>query len=368
MSSLKALDVPKNQVNRFNHIDGLRALAVLLVVAMHAGYTFVPGDSGVTIFFGISGFIITHILIRERERTNGFRAGGFYFRRIFKIAPPFAVAIVLPTLIYCINHKVDGIAFLSQIFFSYNWVEIFYQRYDQVLPGSTIVWSLAVEEQFYIVFAALWVMIIRSTWWRQALLTASICAIIGSTLIRVFLSQENDVIRVIRGTDTRLDAIAWGVLAAVLVYMWEHGQAKWLSKLGKDWALWVAAFLFLGGMALRDGWAEHAFRPSAHAIAGVLVIIYGMVPATTRFKRPFYRAMGWAPIQLVGLASYSIYLVHYPLAKFFAPVLSEMPMLASVAILSTAGVISGILLYQLVEIPALHLRKRIERHYPQKLS
>lgn len=362
------LDVPKNKDNRFDHIDGLRAFAVLLVVFMHAGYTWIPGDSGVTVFFGISGFIITHIQLRERQRTGHFDAKGFYLRRAFKLVPPFLIVVVAPTLIYGISQTVNAGAFLSQVFFSYNWVRIFdYAASEQVLPGTEVVWSLAVEEQFYIVFALVWLLLVRASWWRRGLLILSVVAILGSTLFRTYLAMFDMSGHILRGTDTRLDGIAWGVLAAGLFFMWQQGQVRWLSMFGTDRALCAALVLFLGGLALRDGWLEPTLRPTVQSMAGMSVILYGMIPTDTPLKRLFYSGMAWRPIQTVGLASYSIYLVHHPLEKALGPLLQGSSALAHVAVVSTVGVIAGIALYRWVEVPALTLRKKLDARLPGRV-
>ncbi|MGW9345945.1 acyltransferase family protein, partial [Streptomyces albidoflavus] len=107
---------PLNSANRFAHIDAMRAFAVMVVVIAHAGLGhIVPGGSGVTIFFSISGFIITYLLLRERQKTDGFSVSSFYRRRFFKIFPPFAVAVIVPSLIWSIQHPIDWTAFLAQI-------------------------------------------------------------------------------------------------------------------------------------------------------------------------------------------------------------------------------------------------------------
>ncbi|WP_181365120.1 acyltransferase family protein [Arthrobacter sp. HMWF013] len=86
----------------------MRAFAVMLVVVAHAGLgLIIPGGSGVTIFFTISGFIITYLMLRERDKTGGFSLGGFYFRRAVKIAPPLILAVVIPTLIYAIFEDIN---------------------------------------------------------------------------------------------------------------------------------------------------------------------------------------------------------------------------------------------------------------------
>ena len=124
-------NVPKNVANRFDHIDGLRAFAVLLVVFMHSGFSFFPGGGGVTVFLGISGFIITYVLLREREVSGQFDLRSFYVRRAFKLIPPFIVAIVIPTLVYWIFNPINIWVFLSQIFFSYNWVRVYGTRSEE---------------------------------------------------------------------------------------------------------------------------------------------------------------------------------------------------------------------------------------------
>ncbi len=93
-------EVRKNTAGRFAHIDAMRAFAVLLVVVAHAGAgLIVPGGSGVTIFFAISGLIITLLVLREQYKTGGFAIGGFFFRRAAKILPPLIVVVLVPSLV-----------------------------------------------------------------------------------------------------------------------------------------------------------------------------------------------------------------------------------------------------------------------------
>ncbi|MGF0263595.1 acyltransferase family protein [Rhodococcus ruber] len=81
-------------VPRFAHIDAMRAAAVILVVLAHGGLgDVIPGGSGVTVFFTISGFIITFLVLRERDKTSAFAIGPFYYRRVLKIVPPLLIAI-----------------------------------------------------------------------------------------------------------------------------------------------------------------------------------------------------------------------------------------------------------------------------------
>ena len=145
---------------RYAHIDALRAAAVTLVVVSHAGITSIPGGTGVTIFFAICGFIITHLLLRERRTAGTFEIRAFYLRRVLKLAPPFVVLILVPTAIYSFFGQINWNDVASQTFFVFNWALLLSDGIH-VLPGSDVVWSLAIEEQLYIMFALVWLIIYR---------------------------------------------------------------------------------------------------------------------------------------------------------------------------------------------------------------
>src|ERR1700722_3081685 len=101
-----------SNANRYAHIDAMRALAVMLVVFAHAGLSkIIPGGSGVTIFFSISGFIITYLLLREKDATGGFEIRGFYLRRGLKIGPPLIVCVIIPTLILATVREINWAPF-----------------------------------------------------------------------------------------------------------------------------------------------------------------------------------------------------------------------------------------------------------------
>ncbi len=129
-------EVRKNTAGRFAHIDAMRAFAVLLVVVAHAGAgLIVPGGSGVTIFFAISGLIITLLVLREQDKTGGFAIGGFFFRRAAKILPPLIVVVLVPSLVWACFGPLDWGALAAQIFFVFNWVKASGDLFH-VLPGS----------------------------------------------------------------------------------------------------------------------------------------------------------------------------------------------------------------------------------------
>ncbi len=351
-----------NAVGRFAHIDALRAFAVLIVVLQHTVYRGVPGDAGVTVFFGISGFIITWLMLRERAGTGGFRVGAFYTRRVFKLAPPFLALILLPTLVYGIFQPIDTPAVLSQVFFAYNWVLIFDPvAASHVLPGTIVVWSLAVEEQFYIAFALVWLLVARSRAWLAWAVGLPVAMIVVANVVRVVHAGDRNPSRAIWGTDARMDAIAIGVLAAVALYVWQRGGIPWLARLGHPATLAVAVGLFAASLAIPEGQWRIIVSPTLQVVAAVLVILYGLLPRSGRVAGWFDRGAAVRSVQLIGLASYSIYLVHDPLGMLIGdPLEVILPKAVANVLTGVAGVLVGIASYRLIEVPALRLRRRVE--------
>lgn len=361
---------PRRAAPRIAHIDALRAVAVMIVVLMHAGLTIAPGDGGVTLFFCVSGYIITSLMIKERVRTGGFRIGGFYARRLLKLAPPLLVLVVLPTLVYAAFRPVSWGAVLSQVGFTYNWVAVVDPAASlRVLPGSEVVWSLAIEEQFYIGFAVVWILLLRVQRWRTALTVLTATTIVASFLMRVHLTlgqpatfdlwDEERYLRLWRGTDTRIEAIAIGVLLALALDAHSRGGLRWLGRLGSGATLVVAAALFVSASVFfRDNWAEGTLRPSAQAWSAALVIAFGLLPGSSGARRLFEREVARGPLQLVGRASYSIYLAHTPVIHLLAEPLAVLPPPAQLLVNVAAGTAVGLVAYRFIEVPVLRLRGR----------
>ncbi|WP_062304561.1 acyltransferase family protein [Demequina subtropica] len=359
-----SLRAPVNAVGRFAHVDALRAFAVLVVVGQHVVYRGLPGESGVTVFFGISGFIITWLMLREKSAEGGFRVGAFYFRRIVKLAPPFLVIILVPTLVYGLVEPVAAPAVLSQVFFGYNWLLIFDPLLaSQVLPGTIVVWSLAVEEQFYIAFALIWLAVARTRAWLEWALGVAVAAIVTGIAVRIVLVQDPAGYYHARwGTDARMDAIGIGVLAAVALFAWQRGSLPWLARLAHPATPAVAVALYCGSLLIAPVQWELTVAPILQVCGAVLLILYGLLPRQGAVAGAFDKGVSWRPLQLVGLASYSIYLIHYPLGTLIgAPLEAVMPKVLANLATGVIAVLAGVAVYRLVEVPALAWRKRRER-------
>lgn len=356
--------IAMNSARRYAHIDALRALAVMIVVVGHAGVSRMPGDAGVTIFFVISGFIITHLLMRERETTGVFNLRRFYFRRALKLAPPFAALVVLPTLVYAIWNEISWPTFLSQVLFTYNWAQILSPEFAwRILPGSNVTWSLAVEEQFYIVFALIWMVLVSRRWWQPVLTALSAAAIIIANLVRFDMYQAADAsIRIVRGTDTRMDSIAWGIIAALVYKMWrEQKHVRLLQWIGQPLTLASAATLFLATFLVPGEAFTLTLRYTVQSVLAAVIILYGLMPAPGRMSSIVGRISASKVVTVIGLSSYSIYLVHDILTHAMRDAVQFLPSVVSIPLMILVGTGVGIGSYYCIERPALKLKARLEK-------
>lgn len=357
----------KTQVDsagRYAHIDAIRALSVMIVVVAHAGLgAIVPGGAGVTVFFAISGFIITHLILREKEATGRFDIRGFYLRRAFKIVPPFVVAILLPTILFGISGgQLTWSHVVAQIFFVSNWLYA-YDVPEMILPGSRIVWSLSIEEQFYIIFAIVWVIVVARRRWHKVLTLIVVAAIVVPIVLRTwfFLAVGSAAgERVYAGTDTRIDAIAIGMLAAILYRRYRVGRLPTIviRILESPCVVPIAAILFAGTLLYRDEWFQMIPMYTLQATIAAAVVLNGLLLREGQFAAFYSRTIAWQPIQSIGLASYSIYLVHAPLFAFLEPIGERLPRPIQIVSFVVVGTIAGLLLWQFIEKPVERLKRR----------
>lgn len=370
---------------RFAHVDFIRAIAVLFVVFFHSGIDDnLMGTAGVTMFFVVSGFVITNLVLREAESAatamparGRFRIGRFYLRRAFKLLPPLLVAVVLPSVLVGIFtnwQHINGYKILAMLGFVFNAVKID-TGLEGIVPGTVVTWSLSVEEQFYLGFAALWFLLMRFVTMATArrvlrwLALVSVAYSLVASVVMVLTSNGALVPRVYFGTDTRMGAISLGVLVALAyrspgfeqLRVEYHDAGKRASRLAIDSLLVVTLLLGLVALGNRDLFATHTIMPFAHAGFTAVVICYGLLvagaPGST-IASTFSRITNLHIFQLIGRASYSIYLVHYPLIYgmrgWWHGFHTWWDALAGIVV----GVSAGVALWLIVERPIERLKNR----------
>lgn len=358
----------RNTENRYAFIDALRAAAVLLVVVAHAGLgSIIPGGSGVTIFFTVSGFIICTIVLREYDRTNGFDLARFYARRLLKIGPPFLLIVLIPTIVYSISQSINWLQVAGQAFFLFNWQYMSGQT--AVLPGSGVVWSLSIEEQFYVGFAILWILALLTPKPVQKIAVLAVACSLVPLILRVILNFDSvDHARTYYGTDTRIDGIAIGILTALLyrsiTKMDSNSRMRNLLGRTRKIAISYAAFVFaigfyLASLIIRDELFRETLRYSMQAVAAAILILYGLLREHGRVHALLMKFVSWRPVQIIGLASYSIYLCHLILISLTSELVSGQNSVVQILFKISTSIVLGCIIWALLERPVENWKKRV---------
>lgn len=210
--------VKPTSVHRIPSLDGIRALSIMLVFAAHVGLgPYGTGDFGVTIFFFLSGYLITTLMRAEYEKNGVVNLGHFWLRRALRILPPFYLVMLVATLAALALYPpgtVSAASMLAKVLFYANYWEIY--GVNRQPPGTGVVWSLAVEEHFYVLFPLLYVAMQRNRLPRltQAWLLWGMCALVLAWRCVLVMAMHADSTRIYIATDTRVDAILFGCALA----------------------------------------------------------------------------------------------------------------------------------------------------------
>ncbi len=304
-------------------IDGLRAVAVIGVVLFHGGVSWAPGGYlGVDVFFVLSGYLITTLLLRERVATGGIDLKQFWVRRLRRLAPALlvllaAVGVAAPFLVDASQRasvRGDGLAALGYVA---NWRFIVTeQSYFAGTPSPLRhLWSLSVEEQWYLAFPVVLALALRSARRIRLVLAGLVVATVASALWMAHLaSGPVELSRAYYGTDARAHSLLVGAVLAVVAAQWPlHRARRLLAGLGlAGAALVVAAFALVGET---ERWMYRGgFLGLALASAAVVAAVALPGPVG-----PLARVLGWRPLVAVGKVSYGLYLWHWPVDVVLTP-------------------------------------------------
>ena len=342
-------------------LDGLRGLAILMVLLSHMpSLGFTGGFYGVDLFFVLSGFLITSLLLEEWRETGSISLKAFYARRALRLLPALVVVLVAIVALSAWKDAPAEAASMRKaalvtLFYSTNWFKAYGVLPNEVLSPA---WSLSIEEQFYLLWPMLLVLMLRLGVSRRGTAAVVALLLLASAGARAALwsPETAGTHRVFFGTDTHADGLLSGVLAA-LVMSWDAGPETPVARRAVNWAalgfvLYLVAFLREWPY---DRWLLQGGYLLMNGAAAVLVV--GLVSAPWRGLRLFFEA---PPLVWVGKVSYGVYLWHIvvfwmlgklglALGSWFWPV--------AVAVTFAFATLS----FYALERPVLRLKRRFER-------
>jgi peptidoglycan/LPS O-acetylase OafA/YrhL len=297
-------------------IQAMRALAVVLVVLYHAGIPGVHGGFfGVDVFFVISGFVITNVLLREKASKGTTSIPGFYGRRIRRILP--AATVVLIATVFATYHWLSYITgalnandakYVDAFVGNFHFATLGTQYFTATQPPSTLqqFWSLAVEEQFYLVWPLLF-LFITLPWKRFSpvpRLVVALTLVIGVSLAWCIIETQQNEVWAFFSPLTRAWELALGAMLAVVGPHLRGRAPRWGLTLGAGGL----------GVILLCTWfySSSTLWPGSAVIAPVVATAVIIAGGSLRGPGGFGRLANFPPLQWVGNISYSLYLVHWP--------------------------------------------------------
>lgn len=308
-------------------LDGLRALAVFAVIAYHLDLTWAPGGLlGVGLFFVLSGYLITNILLTQWERSGSIDLKDFWLRRARRLLPALFVmlagvmswaAIFAPERLVALKQEA-----LAAVLYVSNWYLIFHEvsYFESFGPPSPLghLWSLAVEEQFYLLWPLLLGLGLRCLPQRKWVIGGTVAvALTSAVAMALIFIPGHDPSRVYYGTDTRAFALLVG---AVLAMVWPSGQMtadlSGKKRLALDAVGSMGLFVVLWMIVKTNQYQISLYQGGLllFSVAVACVVVVLAHPASY-----LGRLFGWKPLRWLGECSYGIYLWHYPVIALSSP-------------------------------------------------
>lgn len=339
-------------------LDGLRTVAIGIVLCAHGGVPyFRSGGVGVDLFFVLSGFLITTILITEQARTGTISFRNFYARRFLRLAPAlFLTCGFVGVAMTWAEGRFPGTEIALSLSYTANWAIAFYNYH---LTWLNHCWSLSIEEQFYLIWPLAILGLERAvrnpaTKIRLLVIGAAAIAIYRATRVGVYTDE-----RINFGLDTRMDTLMTG---AALAYFVHNLPGRRLSdRLSKVLGRMAAPVGFVGVLAVIHivtwyspwmGWIGYVLV----AGAAMLVIADLVIGRHSLLAKP----LAWGPMVWIGRISYGLYLYHLPVYYLVEKIMPDQPLGVRLSVKVMVSLSLAAASFYLVEKKFLRLKDRFE--------
>ena len=346
-------------------LDGIRAIAVIMVLAYHLKLAlFKSGFLGVTVFFVLSGYLITGILISEVEEEGTIDLKNFWLRRIRRLVPAvMSMAVVIIFVSAVVNSIIftKGCKdFLASVLGFNNWWQIFnkvsYFEAAGVPSPFTHCWSLAIETQFYLIYPLILLGIYKLVKSRgegranRGLLFAGVTlllALISVILMIVLFDPQQDASRVYYGTDTRAFSLLFGALLAIL---WEYRMVPRRLSASVNMVLGSVSFAVLLVMTIAINGSSNFWYRGGQFVGTILTVL--VIYTVSGRKTWLSRFLSNPVLKWIGDRSYSIYLWHYPIILLISKGIKASWWITLIEIV--LSVVLAELSYRFIETPIRH--------------
>lgn len=338
-------------------LDGLRGIAIIFVMLFHFEVPFFEGGFiGVDIFFVLSGFLITSLLIQEFDRIDHINLRYFYIRRVLRLAP----SLVCLLIVFCfigfivlnrekaIENLIDAI--ISLIYLS-NWARAFMLRSPDFL-GHT--WSLSTEEQFYILWPIVLLVLLRIIKDRRYIVFVSSFVALCAWCLRIYLTMEKTPLeRLYNGLDTRADALMIGCALGVLISsgLIKESVKECLSK----WLVVIAPFSMISllAFAIFSRWQDPGMYFFGFLVVELLAVAL-ILDCLIGKRNIIGKLLELKWLVWIGSISYGLYLWHYPICKILFIMRLDPVMIIGIGMIVTF--IIATCSYYFLEKPILRLK------------
>lgn len=346
-------------------LDGIRAIAVIMLLAYHLKLAlFKSGFLGVTVFFVLSGYLITGILISEVEEEGTIDLKNFWLRRIRRLVPAvMSMAVVIIFVSTVVNRVIftKGCKdFLASVLGFNNWWQIFnkvsYFEAAGVPSPFTHCWSLAIETQFYLIYPLILLGIYKLAKSRgegrakRGLLFAGVTlllALISVILMIVLFDPQQDASRVYYGTDTRAFSLLFGALLAIL---WDYRMVPRRLSASVNMVLGSVSFAVLFVMTIAINGSSNFWYRGGQFVGTILTVL--VIYAVSGRKTLLSRLLSNPVLKWIGDRSYSIYLWHYPIILLISKGIKASWWITLIELV--LSVVLAELSYRFIETPIRH--------------
>ncbi len=285
-------------------LDGIRALSVFIVVLSHSAFgKGAPGDLGVTAFFVLSGFLITWLLVREVNKTGSISFKGFYMRRTLRIMPAFYAFFLFSIAVdFLMGIRWSTGLILSGLTYVINYYNAFLGHPTTALAHA---WSLAVEEQFYLIWPVAFLFL-----WRKGARTAmvTLVAVIGAVVLWrsfLYLGMQVPASYVYNAFETRADALALGCLVGLSFQTKTFRNVQTVLSRSAYFPILTLVALYVSRQVIGSNYHYSL----GFTVDAILLAIF-IVQMLALSSHPAWKWLNTKPLRFLGIISYPCYLYH----------------------------------------------------------